>query len=167
MPGNHPTYLCPLVQPYSTTRSLRSSSQHLLTVPRVSTAAQSRAFHSYAPQLWNRIPQHLRNLAFDPQLPSTGSSLSTPVSSTHSSNLSTSKSVFKCVLPIDYQINMRILEFYIGVRKSSNDCLNFLFVRSGERELIKLMKKYDITFETNFSQLKCVMWTYFVDSLEL
>ena len=46
-----PPYLNSLLIPYQPTRSLRSSSSHLLTVPHVTTAFQSRAFSSFAPRL--------------------------------------------------------------------------------------------------------------------
>src|SRR5206468_1747041 len=68
-----PTYLHTLINPYSCTKSLRSSSQHLLSVPRITSATQAKAFSFYAPLLWNNHLQSLRNLAFQPGL-SSGSS---------------------------------------------------------------------------------------------
>jgi len=65
---HQPAYLDSLLIPFSSSRSLRSSSQNLLTVPFVKTKLQSRAFSVCAPKLWNSLPQHLRNLAI-PSLP--------------------------------------------------------------------------------------------------
>ena len=75
--SQQPTYLTPILQPYSASRQNRSSGQHLLCMPRVSTTTQSRSFHCYAPKLWNRLPQALRDLAFS-DLPTmaAGSSIS-------------------------------------------------------------------------------------------
>ena len=56
-----PEYLSSLLVPYSTPCSLRSSSQHLLSVPFSKTVFQSRAFSICAPKIWNRLPQHLCN----------------------------------------------------------------------------------------------------------
>jgi len=50
-----------------------ASGQHLLTVPRVSTVAESKAFYHYAPHLWNRLLQPLRNHPFS-QPPSSAQS---------------------------------------------------------------------------------------------
>jgi hypothetical protein len=61
--GLAPSYVKDLLMSYTPTRSLRSSSQALLVVPRkVSTATYGeRAFSVSAPKLWNGLPQHLRN----------------------------------------------------------------------------------------------------------
>ena len=69
---HNPHYLHTLLIPYSSSRTLRSSSQNFLSVPRHTTAFQSRAFSIYAPRIWNRLPQELRDLAY---LPETMSSL--------------------------------------------------------------------------------------------
>ena len=76
-----PSYLHDLLTPYSSNRSLRSSGQHLLTVPRSSTSIQSKAFSSYAPRLWNQLPQSLRDLAFasNTTLQSSVSTLTDPI----------------------------------------------------------------------------------------
>ena len=61
---HQPHYLDALLAPYTPSRSLRSDSGHLLVVPRTKTVLHSRAFASYAPRLWNRLPQNLRDLAY-------------------------------------------------------------------------------------------------------
>ena len=73
-------YLSSLRIPYSSGRSLRSTGQHLLSVPCTSTAIQSRAFSTYAPQLWNRLPQSLRDLAFTSHIPLDTDTLTSPPS---------------------------------------------------------------------------------------
>jgi hypothetical protein len=55
-----PVYITDLLTPYSPSRSLRSSDQFLLTVPRTFTAFGDRAFSSAAPKLWNLLPLELR-----------------------------------------------------------------------------------------------------------
>ena len=57
-----PSYLYSLLTPYNPTRTLRSSHFNFLTVPRVSTALQSRSFSVAAPHLWNSLPLQLRLL---------------------------------------------------------------------------------------------------------
>src|SRR6476619_3386772 len=57
-----PSYLYSLLTPYNPTRSLRSSHFNFLTVPRVSTALQSRSFSVAAPHLWNSLRLQLRLL---------------------------------------------------------------------------------------------------------
>jgi len=58
-----PQYLDSLLVPYAASRSLRSDTAYLLAVPHTKTVLHSRAFASYAPRLWNRLPQNLRDLA--------------------------------------------------------------------------------------------------------
>jgi hypothetical protein len=55
-----PPYITDLLIPYTPTRNLRSSDQHLLTVPRTTTSFGDRAFSSIAPKLWNSLPSELR-----------------------------------------------------------------------------------------------------------
>uniref|UniRef100_A0A671U025 Reverse transcriptase domain-containing protein n=1 Tax=Sparus aurata TaxID=8175 RepID=A0A671U025_SPAAU len=56
-----PTYLCNLLHEYSPSRTLRSTSTGLLTIPtpRLSTMG-ARAFSCSAPRLWNSLPPHIR-----------------------------------------------------------------------------------------------------------
>ena len=61
--SHEPAYLSSLLCPYNPPRTLRSSSGNLLTVPRVSSVFQSRAFSVEAPRLWNSLPAPLRALA--------------------------------------------------------------------------------------------------------
>ena len=92
--SQQPTYLNYFLHPYAAPRTLRSSDLHLLSVPRTTSATQSRAFSSYAPQLWNNLPQPLRDLAFSQPLPSlvhTSSPIIYP-------NLSNFKTVLKTFL---------------------------------------------------------------------
>jgi len=57
-----PAYLRSLLQPVSSVRSLRSSSNGLtLIVPFCKTAMAARAFSHYAPHLWNSLPSDIRN----------------------------------------------------------------------------------------------------------
>ena len=60
---HEPEYLSSLLCPYNPPRTLRSSSGNLLTVPRVTSVFQSRAFSVEAPRLWNSLPAPLRALA--------------------------------------------------------------------------------------------------------
>ena len=55
-----PVYLRSLLHDYQPTRSLRSSSRHLLSVPSVSSEFGRRSFSFAAPDLWNRLPIDLR-----------------------------------------------------------------------------------------------------------
>ena len=59
--GLAPQYISELVEVYVPPRSLRSASQSLLRVPisRTSTYG-SRSFRVSAPQLWNKLPDHLK-----------------------------------------------------------------------------------------------------------
>ena len=84
-----PGYLHSLLQPLSSNRSLRSSNQHLLSVPMAKTSFHSRAFSVYAPLLWNNLPLSLRILA------STDTSYTSP---NFSSNLSLFKNGLKTFL---------------------------------------------------------------------
>ena len=60
--GLAPQYLQSLLSFKTTTRSLRSSSQLLLTQPRVKlVSAGHRAFCHSAPQLWNDLPFYLKS----------------------------------------------------------------------------------------------------------
>ena len=60
---NHlaPTYLCDLLQEYTPSRTLRSTSAGLLTIPtsRLTTMG-ARAFSCSAPRHWNSLPPHIR-----------------------------------------------------------------------------------------------------------
>jgi len=56
-----PSYLSDLITPYQPSRTLRSASKHLLTVPTVTSAAGRRSFSYFGPTLWNSLPLHLRS----------------------------------------------------------------------------------------------------------
>lgn len=59
--GSAPVYLSDLVQMYSPSRSLRSSSQMLLVQPRSKTRSYGdRSFAVAAPKWWNNLPSSLR-----------------------------------------------------------------------------------------------------------
>ena len=59
--GQAPSYLTELLQPYQPIRQLRSTLQHLLTVPITCYAtAGDRAFRNAAPRLWNDLPATAR-----------------------------------------------------------------------------------------------------------
>ena len=55
-----PNNLQPLVSPYISTRSLRSSVMGLLVEPQCCTVMGSRAFRVAAPREWNRLPMSIR-----------------------------------------------------------------------------------------------------------
>jgi hypothetical protein len=56
-----PSYLFDLIHPYTPSRTLRSSVQHLLTIPHTKTAIGRRAFQYSAPFVWNSLPYSLRS----------------------------------------------------------------------------------------------------------
>lgn len=61
--GQAPDYIKGLIQPYASNRSLRSSTQNLLMVPRTRLKTRGdRSFKAVAPRLWNDLPQSLRIL---------------------------------------------------------------------------------------------------------
>ena len=60
MNGLAPQYLCDKIKAYSPTRSLRSSSQLLLDVPKPDTKLGKHAFSYAGPFLWNSMPVELR-----------------------------------------------------------------------------------------------------------
>lgn len=62
--GLAPQYLTCLLNDYSTTRCLRSTTRNLLAVPRTYTKTYGdRAFSAVAPKLWNTLPAELKNSA--------------------------------------------------------------------------------------------------------
>jgi hypothetical protein len=59
--GSAPSYLSQLLSPYNPPRSLRSSDQLLLTIPKTKTKTYGdRAFQNAAPKLWNGLPLSIR-----------------------------------------------------------------------------------------------------------
>ena len=59
--GLVPNYICELLHQYQPTRSLRSSTQNLLSVPRTHTTTYGdHAFSVSAPKLWNSLPTEIR-----------------------------------------------------------------------------------------------------------
>ncbi len=59
--GLFPVYISDLISPYSPRRSLRSSSENLLTVPLSRLKSKGdRAFSVFAPKLWNSLPKTVR-----------------------------------------------------------------------------------------------------------
>ena len=60
-----PSYISDLLTPYIPSRSLRSSNQSLLVVPRsIQKSYGDRAFAVAAPRLWNALPIHMRQPGF-------------------------------------------------------------------------------------------------------
>ena len=55
-----PAYLSDLLTPYRPARHLRSTSQHLLSVPRINSAIGRRSFTYAAPVVWNSLPVDLK-----------------------------------------------------------------------------------------------------------
>ena len=60
-----PFYISDLLTPYIPSRSLRSSDESLLVVPRsIQKSFGDRAFAVAAPRLWNTLPIHMRQPGF-------------------------------------------------------------------------------------------------------
>lgn len=60
--GQAPVYICDLLRPYITSRSLRSSDKGLLAVPCSCRKTKGdRAFEVVAPTLWNALPSDIRS----------------------------------------------------------------------------------------------------------
>ena len=60
-----PSYISDLLTPYIPSRSLRSSNQCLLVVPKsIQKSYGDRAFAVVAPRLWNALPSHMRQPGF-------------------------------------------------------------------------------------------------------
>jgi len=57
-----PVYLSSLLLSYNPFRNLHSSSSHFLSVPKVSSSLESRAFSISAPHLWNSLSHVLESL---------------------------------------------------------------------------------------------------------
>ena len=56
-----PVYLQQLISEYSPSRNLRSGKKSLLIVPATNTQSYgSRSFYSASPQLWNNLPQSIK-----------------------------------------------------------------------------------------------------------
>ena len=60
---HQPSSLANLLHPYNPSRSLRSSDQYLLTVPRTRFRISDRSFDVAAPITWNSLPLYLRTLS--------------------------------------------------------------------------------------------------------
>ena len=59
-----PSYICNLVEKYKPSRELRSMSQSVLKVPIPKTVTYgSRSFRVAASQLWNTLPNHVKDAA--------------------------------------------------------------------------------------------------------
>lgn len=59
-----PQYIADLLVPYTTTRTLRSSSKQLLAVPKIKTATYGERQFSYAaPKAWNLLPEDLKSIS--------------------------------------------------------------------------------------------------------
>jgi len=69
-----PSYLAELLHSHTPSRTLRSSNQRLLTIPRTSLHLTDKSFHVAAPTIWNSLPLHLR---FSPSSSSFRSALKT------------------------------------------------------------------------------------------
>ncbi len=60
--GDAPLYLQDMIQQYVPSRTLRSSNELLLRVPRIKcTTLGARSFRYTGPVLWNELPIHIRN----------------------------------------------------------------------------------------------------------
>ena len=59
--GEAPQYILEMLTPYSPVRTLRSSDQNLLKVPRIKFKTRGeRSFQFVAPSLWNSLPSSLK-----------------------------------------------------------------------------------------------------------
>ena len=57
-----PQYIIDLIEPYSPSRTLRSSSKIMLRNPPISKSCYGqRSFSSAAPKIWNKLPTHVRS----------------------------------------------------------------------------------------------------------
>ena len=60
--GLSPHYLSSLLSAYQPQRVLRSAGDNLLVIPVTRTVTAGRAFRSYGPAVWNKLPSDLRAL---------------------------------------------------------------------------------------------------------
>lgn len=60
--GIAPAYISNLLKSNVTSRSLRSSSQNLLMIPKTNSIYGDRSFAVAAPTEWNRMPKYLRQI---------------------------------------------------------------------------------------------------------
>ena len=61
--GMAPKYIADLLQPYTPTRQLRSSSKHLLVTPKSNlTFYGDRSFQVAEPRLWNSLSDDIRSI---------------------------------------------------------------------------------------------------------
>ena len=56
-----PSYITEMLQPYRPSRSLRSASMRLLTIPSAKEIICCRSFSFTAPTIWNSLPEPIRN----------------------------------------------------------------------------------------------------------
>ena len=59
--GTAPDYLIDLIKLYQPSRTLRSSTQGFLHVPKSSSKFGDRSFAVFAPKEWNKLPKHVRS----------------------------------------------------------------------------------------------------------
>ena len=59
--GEGPSYLSSLLREYCPPRSLRSSNQQMLVVPKTNRRYGDRAFSVAGPKLWNDLPDEIKN----------------------------------------------------------------------------------------------------------
>ena len=60
--GSAPPYIGEMLSPHSTSRSTRSSTKQLLSVPRTRLKTKGdRAFSVAGPNLWNPLPPHIKS----------------------------------------------------------------------------------------------------------
>ena len=59
---NSAAYLATLLNSYKPARTLRSTNNTLLQIPRTKTVTETRAFRCAAPQLWNSLPADITSL---------------------------------------------------------------------------------------------------------
>ena len=60
---HQPAYLYDLIQPYVPSRQLRSSDKGFLRVNRVNKTTSSAAFRHSSPEIWNSLPQDIRDIS--------------------------------------------------------------------------------------------------------
>ena len=59
--GAGPGYLAELLTPYEPSRTLRSTSESLLCIPKTNLGIGYKAFSYAAPSLWNPLPDFIKN----------------------------------------------------------------------------------------------------------
>ena len=71
------------------------------------------------------------------------------------------------ILPLCYRLDMRVIEFFKDLMNTTNVYLKFHFLRTGNKMLKELLKKYNVESMISTFQLKYIMWKHFESSFNL